>query len=91
MTYRSGDYLTVLPRNSKNNVDRVLRRFRVSWDTQVVIEGTSSNPRLPLGQPISCGDLFSSYVELAVPATRSQVASLAAATRCPPEKVEPSA
>ncbi|KER69128.1 cytochrome P450 [Burkholderia cepacia] len=88
MTYRSGDYLAVLPRNSKNNVDRVLRRFRVSWDTQVVIEGTSSNPRLPLGQAMGCGELFSSYVELAVPATRSQVSSLAAATRCPPEKVE---
>ncbi|VWC98578.1 cytochrome P450 [Burkholderia lata] len=88
MTYRSGDYLAVLPLNSKNSVDRVLRRFRVSWDTQVVIEGTSSNPRLPLGQAIGCGELFSSYVELAVPATRSQVSSLAAATRCPPEKVE---
>ncbi|UEP29562.1 MULTISPECIES: cytochrome P450 [unclassified Burkholderia] len=88
MTYRAGDYLAVLPRNSKRNVDRVLRRFRLSWDTQVVIEGASSNPRLPLGQAIGCGELFSSYVELAVPATRSQVSTLAAATHCPPEKVE---
>ncbi|HGO6128184.1 cytochrome [Burkholderia stagnalis] len=88
MTYRSGDYLAVLPRNSKRNVDRVLRRFRLSWDTQVVIDGTSSNPRLPLGQAISCGELLSSYVELAVPATRSQVSILATATRCPPEKVD---
>ncbi|MGN7979636.1 bifunctional cytochrome P450/NADPH--P450 reductase [Burkholderia sp. 22313] len=88
MTYRAGDYLAVLPRNAKRNVDRVLRRFRLSWDTQVVIEGVSSNPRLPLGQAIGCGELFSSYVELAVPATRSQVSALAAATRCPPEKVE---
>ncbi|WP_175732949.1 bifunctional cytochrome P450/NADPH--P450 reductase [Burkholderia ambifaria] len=88
MTYRAGDYLAVLPRNSKRNVDRVLRRFRLSWDTQVIIEGASSNPRLPLGQPIGCGELLSSYVELAVPATRSQVSTLAAATRCPPEKVE---
>lgn len=87
MTYRSGDYLAVLPRNAKSSVDRVLRRFRVSWDTQVVIEGTSSNPRLPLGQAMGCGELFSSYVELAIPATRSQVSSLAAATRCPPEKM----
>ncbi|MFP3686383.1 hypothetical protein SB847_22035, partial [Bacillus sp. SIMBA_026] len=52
MTYRAGDYLAVLPRNAKRNVDRVLRRFRLSWDTQVVIEGASSNPRLPLGQAI---------------------------------------
>jgi cytochrome P450/NADPH-cytochrome P450 reductase len=88
MTYRAGDYLAVLPRNAKRNVDRVLRRFRLSWDTQVVIEGASSNPRLPLGQAIGCGELLSSYVELAVPATRSQVSTLAAATRCPPEKVE---
>ncbi|RQT31335.1 bifunctional cytochrome P450/NADPH--P450 reductase [Burkholderia cepacia] len=88
MTYRAGDYLAVLPRNAKRNVDRVLRRFRLSWDTQVIIEGASSNPRLPLGQAIGCGELLSSYVELAVPATRSQVSTLAAATRCPPEKVE---
>ncbi|PRG69631.1 cytochrome [Burkholderia cenocepacia] len=88
MTYRVGDYLAVLPRNAKRNVDRVLRRFRLSWDTQVIVEGASSNPRLPLGQAIGCGELLSSYVELAVPATRSQVSTLAAATRCPPEKIE---
>lgn len=87
MSYRAGDYLVVLPRNPDAAVDRVLRRFGLTADTQLVLhrDGASS---LPIGHPISCGELLSNYVELAQPATRAQVAALAEATRCPPEKAE---
>jgi cytochrome P450/NADPH-cytochrome P450 reductase len=37
---------------------------------------------------MSCGELLANYVELAQPATRGQVATLAATTACPPEKAE---
>lgn len=85
MTYAAGDYLAVLARNPEASVDRVLRRFGLAADTQVVI-GAGAAGGLPVGQPISCGELLASYVELAQPATRAQVAALAAATDCPPEK-----
>ncbi|MBX9943803.1 MAG: cytochrome P450 [Reyranella sp.] len=87
MSYRAGDYLAVLATNPRELVDRVLRRLGLAGDTLVVLrrEGASS---LPTGRPISCDELLSNYVELAQPATRAQVATLAAATACPPEKAE---
>ncbi len=87
MSYRAGDYLVVLPRNPDAAVDRVLRRFGLTADTQLVLHRDGAST-LPTGHPISCGELLSNYVELAQPATRAQVAALADATRCPPEKAE---
>ncbi len=87
MPYRAGDYLAVLPRNPEALVERVLRRFGVAADTRIVLhDGKAGGHALPTGQPIACGELLGDYVELAQPATRAQVAALAAATRCPPEK-----
>ncbi|MFZ5783759.1 MAG: bifunctional cytochrome P450/NADPH--P450 reductase [Pseudomonadota bacterium] len=88
MSYRAGDYLVILPRNPDAAVDRVLRRFGLTADTQVVLRRDGAPSSLPTGHPISCGELLSNYVELAQPATRAQVAILAEATRCPPEKAE---
>ncbi len=42
MTYRSGDYLAVLPRNAPSIVQRALRRFGLANDTQIVIHRPSS-------------------------------------------------
>jgi cytochrome P450/NADPH-cytochrome P450 reductase len=88
MTYRAGDYLAVLARNPPEVVDRVLRRFGLAADTLVVLRRDGAPSSLPTGRPISLGELLSNYVELAQPATRAQVATLAAATSCPPEKAE---
>lgn len=88
MTYRAGDYLAVLGRNPGELVDRVLRRFGLRPDALVVLRRDGGSTTLPIGQPISCGELLSNYLELAQPATRSQVAALAAATQCPPERTE---
>lgn len=87
MSYRAGDYLAVLATNPQELVDRVLRRFGLARDTLVLLrrDGAAS---LPIGRPVSCGELLSNYVELAQPATRAQVAALAAATPCPPEQAE---
>lgn len=88
MTYRAGDYLAVLARNPDAVVHRVMRRFGLASDTLVVLRREAGPASLPTGRPISCGELLSSYVELAQPATRAQVAALAGATTCPPEKAE---
>ncbi len=86
MTYRAGDYLVVLPRNPAATVNRVLRRFGLSADTLMILSRDGAQGGLPTGHPIACGELLAHYVELAQPATRAQVAALAAATRCPPDR-----
>ncbi len=88
MTYRSGDYLAVLARNPDALIDRVLRRFALPADAQLMLErpGANQGGALPLGRPVAAIDLLANYVELSQPATRAQVKALAAATRCPPER-----
>jgi cytochrome P450/NADPH-cytochrome P450 reductase len=87
MTYRTGDYLAVLPRNPPADVERALRRFGLAQDTQIVIrKGPGASTALPTDYPVTAAELLSSYVELGQPATRAQVAMLAEATRCPPDK-----
>lgn len=86
MRYRTGDYLAVLPRNPQVDVDRVLRRFDLAADTQVVIGGQPGAVSLPSGYPVALAQVLSDYVELGQPATRVQVGRLAAATRCPPDR-----
>lgn len=89
MTYRAGDYLSVLPTNPPGNVMRALRRFNFAADSHVVLhQAEGSITSLPVGYPVSVGELLFHYVELAQPATRAQVTALAAATKCPPEKAE---
>ena len=87
MSYRTGDYLTVLPTNPPQNVERALRRFAFAANDQVVLRSQGITP-LPTGYPVSVGDLLANYVELAQPATKKQLEVLAEATRCPPEKRE---
>ncbi|KAL0930407.1 bifunctional P-450/NADPH-P450 reductase [Colletotrichum truncatum] len=80
MTYRAGDYLAVLPLNPRANVDRVFRRFRLAWDACLTISGDKRMP-LPVDQAVPASDIFSSYVELAQPATKRNVSSLAEAAQ----------
>ncbi|NRF65930.1 cytochrome P450 [Aquincola sp. S2] len=88
MHYRAGDYLAVLPHNPVALVKRALERFRLALDSQIVIRKPEhSLAALPTGYPVNASEVLFHYVELAQPATRAQVAALAVATRCPPEKV----
>ncbi|MGZ8259006.1 MAG: bifunctional cytochrome P450/NADPH--P450 reductase [Caldimonas sp.] len=89
MAYRAGDYLAVLPHNPVGVVMRALKRFQLASDSQIVIsKAEGSITSLPVGYPVNASELLFHYVELAQPATRAQVAALAEATRCPPEKEE---
>lgn len=85
--YRAGDYLALLPLNPPENIDRALRRFGLSYDAQVIINGSPAEPTFfPVNQPVMVGELLSSFVELGQPATRKQIDRLAVTTQCPPEK-----
>jgi cytochrome P450/NADPH-cytochrome P450 reductase len=87
--YRAGDYLAVLPLNPPENIDRALRRFNLSYDAQVMLHcAPGVETFFPVGKPVMVGELLSSYVELAQPATQKQIEALAVSTLCPPEKKE---
>ncbi|CAF0947016.1 unnamed protein product [Adineta steineri] len=76
-TYRTGDYLAILPSNPVEIVYRVLKRFNLSTDTQVKIH-CSTNTFFPTNHPVSAFDILSGYVELAQPISRKQIETLAA-------------
>ncbi|KAI0436173.1 bifunctional P-450:NADPH-P450 reductase [Xylaria telfairii] len=75
-TYRSGDYLAVLPINPKSVVQRVMRRFKLAWDAHLTIGGAANTP-LPTQTSMPAQSVFSAYVELAQPATKRNILTLA--------------
>ncbi|RYP22853.1 hypothetical protein DL765_001449 [Monosporascus sp. GIB2] len=78
-TYRAGDYLAVLPSNPKPSVLRALRKFGISWNAIITLEGSSVT--LPTNVAIYARTIFSDFVELGQPATRKNVLHLAEATK----------
>jgi cytochrome P450 / NADPH-cytochrome P450 reductase len=72
MTYRTGDYLAVLPLNLDADVRRVIQRFRLPWDAVVTIK-KGGPTTLPTDSPIALAELLRGYVELALPATRKDI------------------
>lgn len=79
MTYSAGDYLAILPLNPKENVQRAMRYFGLSWDSMLTL--SSAGPTtLPVDQPVSAIDVFGAYMELAQPASKRNVHALADAT-----------
>ncbi|WP_338776959.1 cytochrome P450 [Metabacillus sp. FJAT-52054] len=87
VNYREGGHIGILPCNSPESVNRVLRRFRLSGRETVVLKGEGAS-HLPMGQPIEVRKLLSACVELQHPVTRNQLKALTEATVCPPHKVE---
>ncbi|KAM0326101.1 hypothetical protein ACHAQA_006694 [Verticillium albo-atrum] len=63
ITYKSGDYLAVLPINPKENVHRVFRRFKLSRDAHLNISADGSTT-LPVNEDISAYDVLSSLLTL---------------------------
>ncbi|MCA0969232.1 bifunctional cytochrome P450/NADPH--P450 reductase [Halobacillus litoralis] len=89
ITYQEGDHLGVLPANSRQNVERILRRFDLNENDQVVLTASGkSTPHLPMDRPVSLRDLLTYSVEVQNAATRAQIRELAAYTECPPHKIE---
>jgi cytochrome P450/NADPH-cytochrome P450 reductase len=87
MSYSAGDYLAILPLNPKENVNRAMRYFDLSFDSMLTI--SSAGPTtLPTDSPVSAIDVFGAYVELAQPASKRNVHALLDTTRDESEKKE---
>ena len=80
MSFRSGDYLAILPLNPPETVHRVLIRFGLPWDVMLRIS-SKTGTILPTDAPISAHNLFSAFVELSQPATKRNLAMLIEASK----------
>ncbi|MBP2328163.1 cytochrome P450/NADPH-cytochrome P450 reductase [Kibdelosporangium banguiense] len=88
MAYRTGDYLSVFPRNHPSLVTRLIARLGVPADQLVTIESDAPAGHVPVGIPTRVDDLLTRYVDLSAPATPGVVSRLAQTTKCPPERTE---
>ncbi|KAH9885920.1 cytochrome P450 [Xylariomycetidae sp. FL2044] len=84
-TYRSGDYLAVLPVNPKSIVERVMRRFHLPRDAHITI-AANSRTQLPVNTSIPAHSVLGAYVELSQPATKRNIVLLVEAARLDKEK-----
>jgi cytochrome P450/NADPH-cytochrome P450 reductase len=84
MSYQPGDHLTVVPRNSKELVDRALSRFGFSDDAYIRVDVTGGRRSpFPNGSTFSVKRLAEVFGELQAVASRKDIATLARHTRCP--------
>lgn len=84
VTYRPGDHLCVVPVNDAALVARVEARFGFAPDGQIRLRTTGGrNAPFPIDGPLPVRRILSDYVELQAVATRRQIETMAASTRCP--------
>ena len=74
MTYKAGDHIAVLPRNSPQDIKRIIHKFDLDWDGSLYIK--SENTFLPHGTPLRIRELLGSYVDLSQPATHRNIRTL---------------
>lgn len=87
ISFRTGDYLAVLPKNYYELVERVINRFNLLPETTLVLKKSRDEKTiLPTDIEISIVDLLTNFVELQQVATRNQVETLIKYTECPPER-----
>lgn len=78
ITYETGDYLDVLPRNSEENIRRALRACGVAYYDPISLPGASDS--------VYAGEWLATAVDLNAPATvRGIEALLDEAGACPPD------
>ncbi|CAE6462785.1 unnamed protein product [Rhizoctonia solani] len=75
MTYQAGDYLAILPLNPPEYTRRVLSRFKVSPEQQIMINA-SGPTTLPAGKQVSLVDVLGGFVEIGQPATKRNISTL---------------
>ncbi|MEU6913314.1 cytochrome P450 [Streptomyces olindensis] len=87
VTYRTADHLTVLPANAPDLVARAAAALGADLDTVLDIRAT--RPRrdgIAVDRPVTVRQLLTHHVELQERPTAGQLAALAAANPCPPER-----
>ncbi|WP_435208899.1 cytochrome P450 [Streptomyces sp. bgisy034] len=88
VTYRTADHLTVLPANTLALVERFAAALGVDLDT--VLDIRAARPRrdgLAIDRPLTVRRLLTHHVELQECPSAAQLAALAAANPCPPERL----
>ena len=68
MSFKTGDYLAVLPINHTTIVKRVMNRFGLAWDSKFIVK-EGQNTLLPAGRDMSVFAALSAYLEFNQPAT----------------------
>lgn len=86
ISYSTGDYLEVLPKNSSSGVNRVLDHFQLAGEDRIKLSGCSTF--LPIDQVLTINDLLENYVELATPLSKRHLDLAVAQCQCPPEKAQ---
>ncbi|KAF8900982.1 fatty acid hydroxylase [Mucidula mucida] len=76
VTYRCGDYMSILPLNPPRDVQRVLSYFHLTQDQEITLASPGPTT-LPTGRPISVYALLSGYVELSQLASQGNLTTLA--------------
>ncbi|MER7406912.1 cytochrome P450 [Streptomyces sp. NPDC000070] len=87
VTYRTADHLTVLPANHPDLVTRAAAALGADLDTVLDIRAT--RPRrdsIAVDRPVTVRQLLTHHVELQERPSAGQLAALAAANPCPPER-----
>uniref|UniRef100_A0A0W0F1E3 Putative fatty acid hydroxylase n=1 Tax=Moniliophthora roreri TaxID=221103 RepID=A0A0W0F1E3_MONRR len=74
-SYRTGDYLAILPRNPESVVRRVLALFGLPSEQEVIISSSGPTP-LPTDKAVSIAEVLAGYVELSQPATTHDIRTL---------------
>ncbi|CUA67147.1 NADPH-ferrihemoprotein reductase [Rhizoctonia solani] len=75
VTYRAGDYSSILPLNPPEYVRRCLARFNLSPEQQVILD-ISDPTTLPAGKAMSISELLSGFIELGQAATKRNIFTL---------------
>ncbi|KAG9088707.1 hypothetical protein FS749_001950 [Ceratobasidium sp. UAMH 11750] len=75
MSYQSGDYLAILPSNPPEYVRRVLARFKISPEQEIVLN-VSGPTTLPTGRQVSISEVLSGFVEIGQVATQRNITTL---------------
>lgn len=84
VTFETGDYLEILPRNNPDLVERALKTFGLLGDDRVIVR--SDHAFLPSNTPVTYREIFADYVNLSTIPTQRLISKLAEECPCPPEK-----
>ncbi|KAH7336792.1 bifunctional P-450:NADPH-P450 reductase [Rhizoctonia solani] len=75
MTYQAGDYLAILPLNPPEYVRRVLARFKMSPEQEIILNA-SGPTTLPTGRPIGVSEVLFGFVEIGQVVTKRNISTL---------------
>ncbi|WP_330357682.1 cytochrome P450 [Streptomyces chartreusis] len=88
VTYRTADHLTVLPANAPALVERFAAALGADLDTVLDIRAARpGRDGLAIDRPLTVRRLLTHHVELLERPSAAQLAALAAANPCPPERI----